>query len=224
MKVCAMRCEILSVLTGKAAPFGPETSAIAKAARTGPVVVGMLGLEGDEQADLAVHGGPDKAIHHYPGDHYPFWRVTMGGQPLLDGPGAFGENVSTHGMTEEAVCLGDRFRLGSALVEISQGRQPCWKQGHRFADPAIVARMVDTRKAGWYYRVIEPGVVAAGDMIELLERPHPAWDVARMFGLLIGGDGRGDPAALRALAGMEVLAAPWRRKAQALLELQTRSS
>ena len=213
MKLCAMRCEILSVLTGKAVPFGRERSAIGKTARAGPVAVGWLGLEGDEQADLAVHGGPDKAIHHYPGDHYGFWRVTMDGQPLLDAPGAFGENVSTHGMTEDAVCLGDRFRLGSALVEVSQGRQPCWKQGHRFADPAIVARMVDTRKAGWYYRVIEPGMVAAGDALELIERPLPAWDVARMFGLLIGGDGKEDPAALRALAGLELLAQPWRLRA-----------
>ena len=223
MKRYAMCCEILSVLTGKAVPFARERSAIGKTAHAGPVAVGWLGLEGDEQADLAVHGGPDKAIHHYPGDHYDFWRVILGSQPLLDAPGAFGENVATYGMTESDVCLGDRFRLGSALVEVSQGRQPCWKQGHRFADPAIVARMVVTRKAGWYYRVIEPGMVAAGDTLELLERPQPAWDVARMFGLLIGGEGKDEPAALRALAGLEVLAQPWRRKAQALLGLQPRS-
>lgn len=213
-----MRCEILSVLTGKVASFGPETSAIGKAPRKGPVAVGKLGLEGDEQADLTVHGGPDKAIHHYPYDHYPFWRGLIAGQRLLDAPGAFGENVSTLGMTESAVCLGDRFRLGTALIEVSQGRQPCWKQGHRLADPSVVARIVAYRNSGWYYRVIEPGVVAAGDAIELIERPHPEWHVERMFGLLIGGDGPGDPAALRALAGMEVLAAPWRTKAAGLAE------
>ena len=213
-----MRCEILSVLTGKVAPFGPETSAIAKAARAGPVAVGMLGLEGDEQADLAVHGGPDKAIHHYAYDHYPFWRALIAGQPLLDAPGAFGENISTAGMTEHAVCLGDRFRLGTALIEVSQGRQPCWKQGHRLSDPTVTARIVAYRNSGWYYRVIEPGAVAAGDTIELIARPHPEWDVERMFGLLIGGDGRDDPAALRALAGMELLAAPWRQRAAKLAQ------
>ncbi len=212
-----MRCAILAVLTGQAVPFGRERSAIAKSPRKGPVPVGWLGLEGDEQADLAVHGGPDKAIHHYPADHYPFWRAEMAGQPLLGAAGAFGENVSTRGMTESEVCLGDRYRLGSALIEVSQGRQPCWKQGHRLSNPGVVARMVATRKSGWYYRVIEPGAVAAGDMIELLERPQPDWDVARMFGLLIGGGGRDDPAALRALAAMEILADPWRKKAQSLL-------
>lgn len=218
-----MRCEILSVLTGKPVPFGPETSAIGKTARMGPVAVGRLGLEGDEQADLAVHGGPDKAIHHYAFDHYPFWRALIAGQPLLDAPGAFGENISTLGMTESTVCLGDRFRLGTALIEVSQGRQPCWKQGHRLSDPTVTARIVAYRNSGWYYRVIEPGSVAAGDAIELVGRPHPEWDVERMFGLLIGGDGRDDPAALRALAGMEILAAPWRKRALSLVESQTRS-
>ena len=213
MKRYAMRCEILSVLTGKAVTFGPETSAIGKTARAGSVAVGRLGLEGDEQADLSVHGGPDKAIHHYAYDHYPFWRALIAGQPLLDAPGAFGENVSTLGMTESEVCLGDRFRLGTALVEVSQGRQPCWKQGHRLSDPTVTARIVAYRNSGWYYQVIEPGEVAAGDAIELIARPHPEWDVERIFGLLIGGDGRDDPAALRALAGLELLAAPWRQRA-----------
>lgn len=216
--MAAMRCEILSVLTGKVVPFGAETSAIGKAPQAGPVAVGKLGLEGDEQADLAVHGGPDKAIHHYPFDHYPFWRGLIAGQPLLDAPGAFGENISTLGMTETAVCLGDRFRLGTALIEVSQGRQPCWKQGHRLADPSVVARIVAYRNSGWYYRVIEPGAVAAGGAIELIDRPHPDWQVERLFGLLIGGDGRGDPAALRALAGMQVLAAPWRQRAANLAQ------
>ena len=211
--------EILAILTGKVRPFGPERSAIAKALRQGPVDVGLLGLEGDEQADLSVHGGPDKAIHHYPFDHYPFWRALIAEQPLLDAPGAFGENVSTLGLTEDAICLGDRWRLGSALIEVSQGRQPCWKQGHRLSDPSIVARIVATRKCGWYYRVLEQGSLAAGDRLELTGRPHPQWDVARMFGLLIGGDGRDDPAALRALAGMDVLAAPWRRRAAMLLDV-----
>ena len=213
-----MPAEILSVLTGPITPFRApdESSAIAKSPRNGPVVIGPLGLAGDEQADLTVHGGVDKAIHHYPLDHYPFWRTVLGDHPLLAGPGAFGENVSTLGLTEREVCLGDRFRLGSALVEVSQGRQPCWKQGHRLSNPAVVAMMVTYRFSGWYYRVIEPGVVAAGDTIELAERPLPQWDIERVFGLIIGGDGADDRPALRALAAMDVLAAPWRTKAQLL--------
>ncbi len=211
-------CPVLSILTGKARPFrGDEPSAIAKTARNGPVAVSHLGFGGDEQADLAVHGGPDKAIHHYPFDHYPFWRTALGAHPLLEQAGAFGENVATLGLTEREVCLGDRFRLGSALVEVSQGRQPCWKQGHRLGDPAVVARMVETRFTGWYYRVLESGAVAAGNAIVLAARPMPEWTIARVFGLLIGGEGKGDPAALRALAEMTVLAAPWRARARELL-------
>lgn len=210
--------EILNVLTGKSVPLGPERSAIGKTAREGRVAVGYLGLVGDEQADLAVHGGPDKAIHHYPHDHYGFWRGVIGAQPLLDAPGAFGENLSTLGLTEAQVCLGDRLRLGTALIEVSQGRQPCWKQGHRLGDPSIVARMVTYRKSGWYYRVIEPGAVAAGDALTLTERPLPQWDVERMFGLLIGGDGKDDPAALRALAGMDLLARSWRQRAASMAD------
>lgn len=208
-----MHWQLLGILTGKVRHFGAETSAIGKLPRAGPVMVGPLGLEGDEQADLTVHGGPDKALHHYPFDHYPFWRALIAGQSLLDGPGAFGENISTIGLTESGVCLGDRFRLGTALIEVSQGRQPCWKQGHRLGDASVVARIVAYRNSGWYYRVIEPGAVAVGDALELVDRPHPEWDVERMFGLIIGGDGRDDPAALRALAGMDVLARSWRQRA-----------
>ena len=121
-----------ALLAGQARMFARgEASAIAKAPLAGPVKIGFLGLEGDEQADRRVHGGPDKALHHYPHDHYARWREGRDGEPLLAAPGAFGENVATLGLTEEQVCIGDRFRLGSALVEISQGRQPCWKQGER---------------------------------------------------------------------------------------------
>ena len=158
--------EVLAVLSGRALPFrGGEASAIAKAPREGPVAVGLLGLDGDEQADAVHHGGIDKALHHYPADHYPFWRSVLGEHPLLAQAGAFGENVSTLGLTEREVCLGDHFRLGSALIEVSQGRQPCWKQGHRLGNPAVVATIVTYRIPGWYYRVLEPGMVAAGDTL-----------------------------------------------------------
>jgi len=208
-----------ALLTGKARVFGDrgETSAIAKDPVEGPHAVGFLGIAGDEQADLSVHGGPDKAIHHYPRDHYPFWTDALGGHALLAAPGAFGENVSTRGLVESNVCLGDRYRLGSALVEISQGRQPCWKLGHRFGDARVPATVVATRRSGWYYRVLEEGHVAAGDALDLLERPLPDWTVERVFALLIGGAGKRDPAALRVLAAMDALSASWRARAEKLL-------
>ena len=211
--------KVLSILTGMAAPFRgeDEPSATAKRPRIGPVAIDPLGLAGDEQADLTVHGGPDKAIHHYPFDHYTMWRGEIGEHPLLGAAGAFGENISTQGMFEAEVCIGDRFRLGTALVELSQGRQPCWKIDHHFDRKGMTARVVKTGRSGWYYRVIETGIVQAGDSIALLDRPHGEWNVARVFELLIAGRGRHDPAAFRALAGMEVLAPTWRSKAVRML-------
>src|SRR3546814_6655605 len=114
-----------ALLTGKARIFGDggETSAIAKDPVEGPHTVGFLGIAGDEQADLSVHGGPDKAIHHYPRDHSPFWTDTLGPHPLLAAPGAFGETLSTHGMVEGHGCLGDSSPLGCAPSGRAAGRE-----------------------------------------------------------------------------------------------------
>ncbi|WP_137871390.1 MOSC domain-containing protein [Sphingopyxis sp. 2PD] len=206
-----MKTEILAVLTGKAIPFrGDEPSAIAKLPVADAVAVGPLGLAGDEQADRSVHGGIDKAIHHYPADHYDWWRGHLGDAPLLDAPGAFGENISTTGLDENSVFLGDRFRLGSALVEVTQARQPCWKLDHRFGAKGVMAAVVQTRRSGWYYRVLEPGMVRAGDDLELVERSWPDWPLASLFGLLIGGEAKDRPADLRALRDVPVLAETWK--------------
>lgn len=207
-----------ALLTGKTRAFrGDEPSAIAKYAVDGARRVGFLGIEGDEQADLTVHGGVDKAIHHYPRDHYEWWQGELGDHALLSAAGAFGENISTEGLVETEAAVGDRYRLGSALVEISQGRQPCWKLGHRFGVASVPATVVKTRRSGWYYRVIEEGAVAAGDALDLVERPLPDWTVERVFGLLIAGAGKREPAALRALAAMDELAGTWRVRAEKLL-------
>ena len=206
-----------AVLTGRVQPLRrDELSGIRKETKSGQVAVDVLGLAGDEQADLRVHGGPDKAIHHYPHDHYPFWESLNFTHSKLEQVGAFGENISTSGLVESEACIGDRYRLGSAVVEIAQGRQPCWKQGHVMDWPQLVALMVKHRRTGWYYRVIETGTVAAGDRLELIERPFVDWTVERVFGLLIAGDAKDDPAAARALAALPVLAESWRIKAEKL--------
>lgn len=211
---------ILSVQRGKVAAFRGENepSAINKRPVEGPIRVHRLGLEGDAQADLAVHGGPDKALHHYPYDHYPWWREMIGDHPLLGEPGAFGENISTTGLTEDDVCIGDRWRMGSSLVEVSQGRQPCWKLDHRFGGARVNAACVKSRRAGWYYRVIEEGSVAAGDFMELVDRPFADWSVRRVFGLLIAGDHKSNRPALEAMAQVTALAAPWMRRREQLLQ------
>ena len=174
------------VLTGRAVDYTPPGSrrGIAKQAGAGPVAVGGEGLAGDEQGARRVPGGPDKAIHHYPREHYRAWQDEVGRHALLDAAGAFGENISTVGITEADLCLGDRLRLGTALVEVSQARQPCWKLSDRFGIADMARRVQDSGRSGWYYRVLEPGRVQAGDMLALLQRPWPDWPLPRLAELL----------------------------------------
>lgn len=182
-----MRARINAVLIGKAVDFTRpgSRSAISKqpllAAR---VAVAMLGLCGDEQGDRRVHGGADKAIHHYPFDHYAVWRDELGEHALLAGPGAFGENISTIGMTEHDLCLGDRLALGTAVVEVTQLRQPCWKLSDRFAIVDMARRVQESGRTGWYYRVLQSGHVQAGDELVLLERRFPRWPLSRLVEVL----------------------------------------
>ena len=175
-----------ALLDGKARAYTrPGTSsAIDKRPLAGAVHIGELGLEGDEQGDLRVHGGVDKAVHQYAFDHYTAWRQDLGVLPLLQAPGAFGENISTRGLTEADVCLGDRFVLGDALLEVSQGRQPCWKLNDRFGVADMARRVQATGRTGWYYRVLRPGTARAGDVLVLIERPHPGWTLQRLGALL----------------------------------------
>ena len=179
-----------AVLVGRVAPLQGEyarkggTSAIAKSAVAAPVHVGREGLAGDAQADLRVHGGPDKAVHHYAFDHYAAWRAELGALPVLDAPGAFGENLSTRGIDESTICLGDRLRIGEVVLEVSQSRQPCWKLNARFGVADMAARVQKSGRPGWYYRVLETGNLKAGDAIELLDRPHPAWPLSRIIEVL----------------------------------------
>ncbi len=208
---------IEAVLTGKITRLtdNGDMSAIAKMAVDGPRTVAFLGIEGDAQADLTVHGGPEKAIHHYPRDHYPWWRERLPGCDVLSRTGAFGENISTSGLIERDVCIGDRFRLGTALVEVYQGRQPCWKQAHRLDSKGVVATMVKSGRSGWYYRVIEEGSVAPGDTLVRAERRHSEWSVERVTGIVIAGRER-DPLVLSALAALPELADGWRARAAQL--------
>lgn len=208
-----------AVLTGKAVPFGrPDTlSAIGKHPVDAAIAIGPAGLEGDEQADRRNHGGPDKAIHHYPFDHYAAWRGDLPAPcPLLDSVGAFGENLSTLGLTEETVCVGDIFRIGTATVQVSQGRQPCWKLNHRFGVKDMARRVQSTGRTGWYYRVLEPGIAAAGDGIALVERPLSDWPLARILRAFYHDTG--DLDTLAGIAELQPLATGWRTLARRRVE------
>ncbi len=200
----AWRVEAL--LGGKPRPFrGEHASAIAKAPLTGLVTIHREGLTGDAQADRSVHGGPEKAVHCYPLDHHAAWREVLGEHPLLDDPGAFGSNLAIRGLSESAVHIGDRFRLGTALLEIGQPRQPCWKIEHHFDHKGMVAHIVTRGLCGFYLRVLEEGEAQAGDMLERTRIGNPDWSVARVFALVFGAGSkpsRGEIATLLELDGL----------------------
>jgi MOSC domain-containing protein YiiM len=201
------------VLVGALAPLGPRAapSGIAKSPVAGPVRLGRAGLEGDAQGDLRNHGGPDKAVHHYPHDHYPRWGEDLGALPLLDAPGAFGENLTSAGLVETEVAIGDTFRLGTALLQVSQGRQPCWKLNARFGVPDMSRRVQASGRTGWYYRVLEEGTVQAGDSLTLVDRPAPEWTVERLWRIFYVDPL--DAPLLTAIAALEPLAEGWRTHA-----------
>jgi MOSC domain-containing protein YiiM len=219
--------QVNALLVGKPAPFRSDgaTSTIgARLPAQGPVQLGYLGFAGDSVADPSVHGGPDKAVHFYPTEHYAQWRADIAKagldpHPQLDRLGGFGENISAEGMLEDRVHIGDRFRIGSALVEISQGRQPCWKIDHHFGLKGMTAGVIRTGRSGYYFRVIEEGAVTMGDAIEQVERATHGWTVEQAFQMLIAGMHRmdGAAAALRELVEMEALATSWRARAAQLL-------
>lgn len=206
-----------ALLTGRAQPFTRpgSRSGIAKAPRQEALAVTTLGLAGDEQGDLRVHGGVEKAIHHYPREHYAAWLAELGEHPLLMQPGAFGENFSTTGWTEDDVCLGDLIRAGSALLQVSQGRMPCWKLSDRFGVANLALRVQQSGRTGWYYRVLQEGVVGVGDRLQVVERTHVDWSLSRLSAVLF--DKRVEPELLRECLALPLVPS-WRRTLERRLE------
>lgn len=202
------------VLAGRIAALGTSgrSSAIDKRQVSGPWGIGVEGLTNDSQANRTHHGGPEKALHHYAFDHYPAWRAEIGAHPLLEEPGAFGENLSTLGWTEETICIGDIVRFGSSILQVSQGRQPCLTLNLRFNLKDLALRVQHSGRAGWYYRVLEPGIAKEGDILQLIERPRTDWTLARL-NLLLYHDVN-NRAALADMADIAELSLNWRELAR----------
>jgi len=215
---------VVSILVGKVAPLGPEgvPSAFVKHPVTEPVVVSRLGLEGDEQADLSVHGGPEKAVYAYSRAHYAAWRQEYPQHAALLIPGAFGENLCIEGLQETELCAGDVHRIGSSRLQICQPRQPCFKLALRFEDKFMPKAMIRTGRAGWYYRVLEPGVIRIGDVVQLDDRPNPDFSFARLVELI--SHGKATQAELERLKDMQGLAGDWQARARETLARLTESS
>lgn len=171
-----------------------------------------LGLVGDHQADHRYHGGPEKALHQYPPDHYPRLAARFPAAAHHAMPGGLGENLSSAGMTEWTVCIGDRYRVGEAELEVSQPRTPCWKINHRFGEKQLSQFIQTERMTGWYYRVIQEGLIATGAAITLQARPNPEWPLERFWRLV--NQHRPEPQELQALAAAVGLTASWSQRLQ----------
>lgn len=148
----------------------------------GPVMIHPLNLVGDAQADLTVHGGTEKAVYAYPAEHYSHWRKELTGMSLFWG--VFGENLTTEGLSEDTLHIGDRLRIGSAVIEVTQPRMPCYKLALRFGRDDIIKRFLMSGRSGFYFSVIAPGTVSAGQPIEIVsEDPHrvAVADINRLY-------------------------------------------
>src|SRR6059036_2141343 len=167
-------------------------TSIWKSPLQGRVHVSTLNLDGDQQSDLSVHGGVDKAVYVYPSEHYSYWRTQL---PDVELPwGAFGENFTSDGILEEQTRIGDRIRVGSAEFMVTQPRMPCFKLGIRFNRRDMVKRFLQSGRTGFYFAVLKEGEVVAGDSIEVLERDEHDITVADIVNLY-----RGDAASQKLL-------------------------
>jgi len=193
----------------RSAKDGLVMTGIFKEPVAGRIRVRTLNLDGDRQADLSVHGGPDKAVYAYPSEHYPFWRNELPEHSLAWG--AFGENLTTEGWWEDEVCVGDRFRIGTAELVVTQPRMPCFKLALRFGREDVVARFLESGRPGFYLRVLQEGEVEAGDPMErIAEDPHRV-SVVDVVNLFLDRHGTLDRSLRERAAQVEALPADWRK-------------
>jgi len=197
-------------------------SAINKKAVNNSIYLSPLGLTDDTTADKKYHGGLERALHQYPAEHYSFWQQAFSPrsdeQAQFEAPG-MGENISTEGMTEENVCIGDQYQWGEAIIEVSQPRLPCFKLNSRWDVADISVQMQTLSRCGWLYRVIKPGMVSHNDALIRIKRPTPAVTIKQVCELFFS-----EPlnkANLTRLIEIPALSPIWAEVAQTRLETNT---
>ena len=196
------------------------TTGFYKVPVVGSVSLGRHNLDGDGQADLKNHGGPDKAVNVYPIEHYSYWKEDL---RLADlSPGAFGENFTVGGILEADICVGDILEIGEVVVQVSQPRQPCWKLARRWRMKDLALRVQETGWTGWYFRVLRVGTVRAGAQLTLIERPCPEWTVAAANDVM--HHRMHDTEAARALSACPSLSNRWRKTLTKRVETGTAGS
>jgi len=190
------------------------TTGIFKEPVEGRVMMRTLNLDGDRQADLKVHGGPSKAVYVYPVEHYELWRREL---PDMRLPwGMFGENLTIEGLSEETVNIGDRFRIGTAEVVVTQPRMPCYKLGIKFGRDDIIKRFLQSGRSGFYFAVLKEGEVGAGDTIELIHRDENNVTVADIVRLYVSE--KDNRELLQRAVRVEALSEGWRSYFQHQIE------
>lgn len=190
-------------------PGTDKPTAIDKCLAHDSVWLDRDGLHGDRVADRRFHGGPERSVCHYPAEHYIHWRRVYGQLPSL-GPAAFGENLSTFGLDERQVCIGDRFRWGDALIEISQPRSPCSNLDKRHGTRGLARQLAQTGKTGWLYRTLEPGVIKPAAELRLIDRPFPDASILRIWRSFV--EDQVNDAELAWLRDLPPLASEYRRQ------------
>jgi MOSC domain-containing protein YiiM len=217
MKVLSVNVALPRLITWKGQTFN---TGIFKKPIAGPVMMRQLDFDGDRQADLSVHGGPYKAVYAYPSEHYEFWRKELPGMELPWGQ--FGENLTTEGLDEADTHVGDVLRIGKATVQVTQPRVPCFKLAAKFQRDDILKRFLQSGLSGFYFSVIEEGLVAAGDAIERLQEDENGIAVSDINKLFNCGT---DRALLRRVTQLEALPVDWREHfAEQLAMLERHSS
>lgn len=178
-----MQTVINKVLIAEQGVIGPDETPTGffKVAVDDPINLLELGLEGDFQADRRVHGGLDKAIHHYAAENYDLLKQALPHLAEKFNPGTIGENFSTNNFTEENIHIGDIFTVGSAIIQVSQPRRPCWKLNHRYGNGHLAKFVVDQQITGWYYRVLQAGKLQVGDDLVLSERLPNSISIAKLW-------------------------------------------
>ncbi|MCB1749995.1 MAG: MOSC domain-containing protein [Gammaproteobacteria bacterium] len=213
-----MRVAILALYRATAAgAFADGTaSGIFKTPVAGPVQVGREGLDGDFHADRSVHGGPDQALHHFPAEHYPPLAAAFPRAAAALVPGSIGENLTTHGLAEHDVCIGDVYAVGAVRLQVTAPRRPCWKIDRRYDARGMAAHIIAAGLTGWYYRVLDGGWLEAGAPLECVERPAQAPSVAAFHAALRAT--RPPAEVLERLAALAALPVAWQRRLRARLD------
>ncbi|TFJ92625.1 MOSC domain-containing protein [Lentibacillus salicampi] len=208
---------VTKILTGKVKRMGsadaddrmdrPWESGIFKIEADGNRWVGAEGFTDDEVADKKSHGGPEKALFAYPSKHYAYWLEDQ----QIDGMGvgAFGENLALEHMDESMVCIGDTYRFGDSIIQVSQPRRPCWKPARRFRVMDLALRIQNSGRTGWYFRVLQEGYARAGMELELIERPYPEWTIVASNEVMYVK--KQNPDLAERLASCDLLAPNWKR-------------